>query len=683
MIIKKVIIKDFFRYYGIQEIDCEISKERNVIVIIGENGRGKTTLLSAFNWVFYNEVIKPLTLSNILNYRALKELEGGKHVEVYVSIIFEEDSKEYKLTRKLEFTKDFTGKLNSNNNKSKVELVRVEKNGDETILDTTVALEKLLIPKDLRGFFFFDGEHISRLAKVDGKKEIKKAILNVLGISYLDQSNRDLEAIKKKLMDKLRRYNNSTPNEVKISSAYNMVLIEVEDLKKNIINIEKKIGEGNKQLECLREIINKSDNKFIKELEEKNVLLKSNRLEKSKDLILKEKEIKKHITMNFKYYLLFQSITNIEKILDQKKNEGQLPSNIKDTFIDDILKKGICICGTCLKNGSSEYESIVALKEHAGTRALDDAYYDLKALISKIKYEHENFYKILNEMISDRENLKNNIYVINEELRSISEKLKDTQVEDIKGVEEAREILESEIKDLTKKLGGLEDKLKEKEVEFSNLENQLKTVKSNNNEIIQLKQKVNIIEKLLNLNDDFKCMFIEVVREELDLRIKSVFSSITNKEYRVPVLTNDFELKITSTLNDIDLDDNDKKEEVLSTGEGQITSLSFIGALVSYAKDTKDDKILSKFTGEDYPIVMDSPFGNLDEIHTRNVAANIWKLSSQIIIVVSKKQWEGYVEENIKDQVIRTFIMTDGDNINNTGEYTIIEMEDTLNEHIC
>ena len=57
------------------------------------------------------------------------------------------------------------------------------------------------------------------------------------------------------------------------------------------------------------------------------------------------------------------------------------------------------------------------------------------------------------------------------------------------------------------------------------------------------------------------------------------------QEYRVPVLTEQFELKITSTIKEDIVDE----VEVLSTGEGQITSLSFIGSLVSYAREkTKD-----------------------------------------------------------------------------------------------
>ena len=171
-----------------------------------------------------------------------------------------------------------------------------------------------------------------------------------------------------------------------------------------------------------------------------------------------------------------------------------------------------------------------------------------------------------------------------------------------------------------------------------------------------------------DLNNEIKTSFVETTRCELDAKIKEVFSKITRKDYRVPVLTKDIELKIVNS-------ENQEQSQVLSTGEGQITSLSFIGSLVEYAREKTKQEFLSDFSGGDYPIVMDSPFGNLDEVHTKNVAANIGKLSSQVIIVVSQKQWEGHVENNILQQVKRKYRMIDGDVGVYQGECTFIREE--------
>lgn len=264
---------------------------------------------------------------------------------------------------------------------------------------------------------------------------------------------------------------------------------------------------------------------------------------------------------------------------------------------------------------------------------------------------------------------------MNSELEIISNKLKNIDIETIRNSEKLRESLRNEINQLNQKKGKYDIRLDDYKKRKQVLEKELRNLDSNNKQIMELQSKLKVIEQLEVLSDQFKDMFTQIVREELDLRIKDVFSKITNKEYRVPVLTKDFELKVTSRLNQIEMDESKKKDEILSTGEGQITSLSFIGALVSYARDKKDDSIMSKLSGEEYPIVMDSPFGNLDEIHTKNVAANIGKLSSQVIIVVSQKQWEGHVENNILQQVKRKYRMVDGD-VNTYGsECTFIREE--------
>ena len=153
---------------------------------------------------------------------------------------------------------------------------------------------------------------------------------------------------------------------------------------------------------------------------------------------------------------------------------------------------------------------------------------------------------------------------------------------------------------------------------------------------------------------------------------KPISAKITRKDYRIPVLTKDFELKIVSNLKG----EQQEQSQVLSTGEGQITSLSFIGSLVEYAREKTKQEFLSDFSGGDYPIVMDSPFGNLDATHTSNVAANIGKLESQVIIVVSDKQWSKEVEDNIKHQVGKMYKMYDVNDMNkDILETTVIKEE--------
>ena len=670
---KKLILKDFFRYYGRQEIDCTVSDDKSVLVIIGENGRGKTTILNAFNFVLYGKLLEPLTEESMLNYRKKNEISNNILTEAYVELIFEEGGVEYILKRYVNFKKDVYGNINKLT-RAKGVVYRIDNNGNSSELNLKVFEDRFLIPEDLSGFFFFDGERINRLAKVDGKKEIKKAILNILGISYIDNAKNDILKIKKKLLSESHKYSNGDDYQG-IVDRIEETNEEVERVAKELKRIGNDIVTAEKKFDDVSNIIRNYNSKDIKDLEKHENRLSILLKDYKKRLIEIEKKIKRHIGNNFKFYLAKDSIKDTEKILEEKKSDGILPSNIKETFINDLLKNKKCICGACLEEGTSEYKAILDLKSKAGSKELDNAYYMLRGLIDKIKKMTKAFYPILDRLIDEREDIKKCIYETNEGLKSIRNKLKNSDIDMIKNAEELRSKIRNEIANLNQKKGKYQNiiDIYNKQVEV--LEKKLRTLESNNKQIIELQNKLEIINKLQELNDDFKGMFTEIVREELDSKIKEVFSSITNKGYRVPVLTKEFELKITSKYNQVGIEECNKRDELLSTGEGQITSLSFIGALVSYARDKKDDDILSKLSGEDYPIVMDSPFGNLDEIHTKNVASNIGKLSSQVIIVVSQKQWEGHVSENIIGQVNRKYRMKDGEIDINGGECTFIEEE--------
>ena len=57
MIIKKVQLEDFRIYRGVNEIDFNVHQEKNVFIISGENGFGKTTFLTALVWCLYGKLM--------------------------------------------------------------------------------------------------------------------------------------------------------------------------------------------------------------------------------------------------------------------------------------------------------------------------------------------------------------------------------------------------------------------------------------------------------------------------------------------------------------------------------------------------------------------------------------------------------------------------------------------------
>ncbi|MGB5636002.1 MAG: ATP-binding protein, partial [Waterburya sp.] len=95
-----------------------------------------------------------------------------------------------------------------------------------------------------------------------------------------------------------------------------------------------------------------------------------------------------------------------------------------------------------------------------------------------------------------------------------------------------------------------------------------------------------------------------------------------------------------------------------STGENQILSLSFIGGIIDRVRQWSQRNTLMGYDSSTFPIVMDSPFGSLDQIYRRQVAKAIPQLANQLIILVTKTQWKGEVETETAAVIGQEYVLT-------------------------
>ena len=676
MRIDRIALKNFFRYYGTQTIVFSKETNKNVTVIRGENGTGKTTLLNAFYYVMYGDVMEPLKIDNMLNLRAAEELKEGETISASVGMEFEERNERYLVNREEKFEK-INGKIIHDKHKY-IEIYRIDSITGNAEKEDDDFIEKI-IPKRLRSFFFFDGERINKLAQVDGKEEIKKAILDILGVTMLDNMSKDLEQIKSEYTKELSKFSDAEGQEIAdrldgYRIEKNICSEKLEKEKENVKNEERAKERANNYLsQCNSEVIREKRTQ-IEEIE-------SNIARNKKSILNVNSDIKTLISSKLKVKLMSPYFEEILKVLDDKREKGQLPSNIKTQFLDDLLERGMCICGCHLEEGSEGYKNIIELKKSAGSKELDESYNQITGLIksykeyctysNEVEYEKDRFFNELSALKDLKNEYEGNIENLKYKKENLSQGIINSNDDKIKFNEQILNKSEYNIKKISQQIGKLETEIERIDKKIKDSEEALIRVKNKNEKAQKIRDKNKIATELYDLNISIKEAFIEMTRQELDQEIKKVFSNFSRKEYRVPELTKDFELKILNTIN------NTTEDNIafLSTGEGQITSLSFIGALVNYARNKRNKNILiSEFTGGDYPIVMDSPFGNLDETHTANVASNIGKLASQIIIVVSDKQWSKEVEENIEHQVGKMYKMIDANESDKEiGETTKIE----------
>lgn len=193
-------MKNFMPYKGEQKIVFPEDSSRNVMVIFGDNMRGKTSLLNAVRWVFYGRALgrhlREIELHRLLNSEAA--LEGDWEMEV--SVKFKADEHGYDLRRR----------------STKKPLVAAPSKPED--FDTIVALLKdglavngnlieaeinKFVPEQVSRFFLFDGELLQEYEAllIEGSeqgKKIKVAIEQVLGVPALIHGRDESTALLRK-----------------------------------------------------------------------------------------------------------------------------------------------------------------------------------------------------------------------------------------------------------------------------------------------------------------------------------------------------------------------------------------------------------------------------------------------------------------------------------------------------
>ena len=254
MVIKEIELNNFRIYKGPNIIKVIPEKGKNIIIISGKNGFGKTTFLMSLVWCLYGRHMEEVDdlykkeisdnggykkyIANSLNRKAL--LEGDSQFSV--SITFEDVNIPEVQCHDLKITRKF-----SVLNGAKPESVEILIDGYENELTEEVGPEifirEFIMPKEIAKFFFFDAEKIVSLAEIntaEQRRSLSLAYSEVLGIKKYEDMKAELIGIQKKL-----RADSASANEKK---ELNLLKVDVEAL-------EDKIKENGEKISDNRELI--------------------------------------------------------------------------------------------------------------------------------------------------------------------------------------------------------------------------------------------------------------------------------------------------------------------------------------------------------------------------------------------------------------------------------------------
>ncbi|MCY4167962.1 MAG: hypothetical protein OXE82_06745, partial [Rhodobacter sp.] len=94
-----------------------------------------------------------------------------------------------------------------------------------------------------------------------------------------------------------------------------------------------------------------------------------------------------------------------------------------------------------------------------------------------------------------------------------------------------------------------------------------------------------------------------------------------------------------------------------SSGENQLLGLAFTAALVEFAKVRQNAQDYRLLPGTVAPLVLDSPFGQLDEAYRATTAEFIPKMARQVVLLVSRSQGSEDVLNAIKEHLGAEYLL--------------------------
>lgn len=640
-------VENFRQFQGEQEIYFATGREQNVTLIYGANGSGKTTLLNAFTWVLYGTFTKdfeqPEILYNIDHWLSISE---GQKMTVSVELEFENAGSTLTM-RRISVLRKVAGEPVIEEN-AKPDLTYIDETGRSQRPGNPGDQIRQILPERLHNFFFFNGERIEHLVQASAYEEIEDAIKTVLGLSVVERAIKHLPVTAKKFEEALRTHGSDEQRE--IASELERLDQQAEQTNTQLEESRRTAGHWQDEVDTISEKLRGSEQVQDKQHQRDHLTREDKELSGQIDDL--GERINRLIRERGFFAPGLELFRATSEQFAEKREKKELPAPVKRDFIEDLLEDGTCICGASLSEGTPGHEHISEWRKRVGLAEVEQRWNELHSTAGFYIDSREEMRRDLETLLEDRNTAVLRRQNIRERLSELSRELQDGTTDDIAGLESARLAAERKKDDEIRRQGRLERDLEELIESKAKLEGQLKRAESGEAKAELARRRLTVAREAHTTLERILEIRTEQTRTALDRQIKDIYGGITFKPY-VPEINSQFKL---------DLLNAESGEPVAkSTGENQILSLSFVGALAAiararYEETTERSSSPVGARGGIYPIVMDAAFGSLDESYRRDVARGLPALAEQVVVIVSKSGGDGAVE-HLKNRVGKSYVI--------------------------
>lgn len=639
---------NFRPFHGEHRLLFAKARDRNITVIHGNNGSGKTAVLNAFTWVLYEKFTAALASpEQLVNRKAIAEVKVGKTVDCWVEVGFEHDGKQYRVKRSCQVRKTKNGAEHA---PSELFMQFCGDDGRWLRLPNTQKPEDVIVhilPRSLHQYFFFDGERIEQIWRADKRPEIAEATKKLLGVEAIDRAIKHLTQARRTLEEELSTIGDAETKH--LLTQKKAVEQQLEQIQERLQTIDQElVAQAELKQTYSQKLLELSE---VEQLQRQRDLLQDQDRELRDRLLFAKKNLRRLISSRGYTVFLPPIVAKIRELVKDGEQRGELPADIKQPFVQELLDREQCICGAPLHKGTPHRKAVQAWLKKAGLAEVEAATYRIQAQVDEVERQTQDFWQEVDQEQALILQTKQKLSQIDQAVDDISEQLRQSPREEIRQLQQRLDAVNHRVEDLTLEKGQNLEKQARYDTEAKQLRKQVKDRKLNQSKQKLAQRRIDAAQEASDRLRQLKVNQDELFREQLGVEIATLYADISFKPYQ-PMLSEKYELSLVETI--------DGKEALVgaSTGENQILSLVFIGSIIERVRQWSKAGLIMGPDSSTFPIVMDSPFGSLDAVYRRQVAKMLPALADQVIVMVTKTQWRTEVAEEMQTRIGKEYVLT-------------------------
>jgi DNA sulfur modification protein DndD len=621
MILTGLRVRNFRQYKGTHQIAFADIAGKSTTIVMGQNGAGKTNLFLALNWCLYG-----LGMENkgtiISKGLPPKEREAGAFVEVH----FRHDGFKYIARR------DIEGRGEDVEIASDLELAELDADGRaKKVLNPNQRLNTIL-PADARQYFFFDGERIDEMSRPGHEEQVREAIRSVLKLKVLERAAEHLNSVE-------AEYAKVVQKTATASNEIQQLVEESEATKGRISDLRETRGEKEEERAAAQRQLDELASRLRSLAEIRTVVVEQR--ENAQALRTAQTRYKELLEAAGELVarggpaIVYSKLRQAASVLQEKRKKGEIPSNVRETLIDDLLRAKTCICERHLDEAATE--ALLRRKKRAVPNAVEETILTAAGYIASLERVGQDVPERLTAFMRSLAEVRDEMEDRNRRDDELREKLTGEFSDDIAALENSRRNTENHVRDLTYELARLDSSIELAEKEQEDLKERRERIEVQSDEVRRDLRRYELARSAADAAEHLLTNFAEEMRKRIEAETDRLFKEMIWKEghFEAAKILHDYRLDVIDRYGASAL-----KE--LSAGERQLLSLAFILAM-------------AKVTGEEATLVIDTPFGRISEEPLHNVAKTLPELAGQLVLLVTDRELDEQASALIEPYVGRAY----------------------------